>query len=523
MKTVTCAQMRDMDARTLREAGIPGETLMERAGAGVARVVRRLTEHAGWAPRCLLVAGKGANGGDALVAARHLKATGYEVAVVSACEASAWTGDARIHLGKMTAAGIAVSERPAVEDWAGPFDDDFERMAPCVVVDGILGTGLEGAARGVSARAIERVNEAGRCRPVVAIDIPSGLDADTGMAAGPAVRADATVTMGYPKRGFLACAALDYVGTVDVVDIGIPAAYAEALPTGAEMISASDMADLISPLPRQAHKGSRGHTLIIAGSRGYAGAAGLAARAALRSGAGLVTVLTARSVAPIVAGLAPEAMVHCGAETEAGMLAKDAGRGWTRDVKDFNAVLIGPGLGVGADTLAWVERVLGRSATPAVLDADALSVCAGRLEMIRQARCPVTVTPHPGEMARLLGSTAQDVQADRVGTALSTARDLRCVTVLKGAGTVVCQPDGHPHVNMTGNPGMACGGSGDALAGLLAGLLAQGIGPFDAARLAVHAHGMAGDIAAWRRSQAGMTAADLVDAIPCAWKVMRGR
>lgn len=523
MKTATRAQMRALDARTISEAGIPGETLMERAGAGVARVVCRLTEQAGWAPRCLLVAGKGANGGDALVAARHLKAAGFDVAVVSTCETSAWTGDARIHLGKMTAAGIAVTERPAAEDWGRPFDDDFESMAPCVVVDGILGTGLAGAARGVSARAIERVNEAGRCRPVVAIDIPSGLDADTGMAAGPAVRADATVTMGYPKRGFIEQTALDYVGTVDVVDIGIPAAYANALPTDMEMISASDMADLICPLPRQAHKGSRGHTLIIAGSRGFAGAAALAARAALRSGAGLVTVLTPRSVAPIVAGLAPEAMVHCGEETEAGRLAQDAGRDWTRNVKDFDAVLIGPGLGVGADALAWVERVLDQSATPAILDADALSVCAGRLETIRQACCPVTITPHPGEMARLTGSTAQAVQADRVGTARRMAHELRCMTVLKGAGTIVCEPDSHPHVNMTGNPGMACGGSGDVLAGLLAGLLAQGCRPFDAARLAVYTHGRAGDIAAGRRSQAGMTAADLVDAIPCAWKAIRGR
>ncbi len=523
MRVATAEQMRALDARTIAEAGIPGEVLMERAGAAVARAVRRMADHAGLPQRCLLIAGKGNNGGDAFAAARHLRQTGFAATVWTACAIRDLTGDARIHFQRMTETGIAAEERATEAAWQ-PSGAEFEADAFGIVVDAVLGTGLSGSARGVAACAIEWIKAASRFRPVVAADIPSGLQADTGTAEGPVVRADATVTFGCAKRGFLVPTALEYTGTVEIADIGIPDAYLDALPSDCEMIADGETRNLLRPFPRQAHKGSRGHALIVAGSRGRAGAAGLAARAALRSGAGLVTVLTARGVAPLVAAWAPEAMVHPGAETDAGALAKDACLPDGKDWNDFSAVLIGPGLGVGPDTLAWVERALAQSAIPSVLDADALTLCARNPGLISAAGLTATVTPHPGEMARLLDVSAREVQNDRMGMALRMAREGRCVTVLKGAGTtVVPSGGGAPHVNLAGNPGMACGGTGDALAGVLVGLLAQGYEPFDAARVAAHAHGRAGDIAAWRQSQAGMTANDLIAALPDAWKELRGR
>ncbi|MDI6774340.1 MAG: NAD(P)H-hydrate dehydratase [Verrucomicrobiota bacterium] len=520
MKTVTSEQMRELDRRTIEEAGIPGEALMERAGQGVAAAVHRIASLAGdRAPVVRLAAGQGNNGGDAFVAALCLKEAGFRVRVWLAGEASAVTGDALTWVRRMRDRGIPLTERPTEEAWEAAAAE-IEREYG-IVVDGVLGTGIAGAARGVAAGAIRCMNRLGERSPVVAIDIPSGMDADTGKAAGEAVRADLTVTMGLPKRGLTIPG---FVGSVEVVDIGIPESYVQDLPCDLELVALDDARRVIGRRAQAAHKCDRGHVLIVAGASGFAGAAGLAARAALRSGVGLVSVLTPQAVAAAVAGMAPEAMVHGGAQTDAGSLRADCLEVWGRDLGVFDAVLIGPGLTPSEQSRSIVEAALRRVRNRLLLDADALNVCAGRTEKtIARAACPVVLTPHPGEMARLLGGTAAEVQADRSGSAGRAAAVSRAVVVLKGAGTVIAMAGRAPAVNMTGNPGMASGGMGDALAGLIAGLLAQGIEPFDAACAGAWLHGRAGDDAAWRRAQAGLTASDVIEELPSVWREVAGR
>ena len=515
MKALTRDQMTALDRLAIEEGGIAAETLMEHAGAGVAQAAEKMIHAAAPAARrCTLVAGKGNNGGDAFVAARRLQELGVKANVVLTVLADSIQGASAHHFNLMLDTGVEVMELARESDWKSlPPEHDAH-----LVVDGILGTGLQGAAKGVAARAIERVNYWGQRCPVVAIDIPSGLNADSGVAEGPAVRADLTVTMGYPKQGLLNPRAFDHVGNVDVVDIGIPPGYCEPLNAELEMIARTDLIPLVPRRPRAVHKGTFGHVLIVAGSRGMSGAAGLAARAALRSGAGLVSVLTPASVASIVAAMAPEAMVHGGCETRSGALAGASLSESGLDPDAFDSIMIGPGLATDADQQELVAQILRGCTTPIVLDADALSICAGESDILRKARGPIAITPHPGEMARLLGCSPAAVQADRPGSAWQAERELDAVVVLKGAGTLVCRRGSKTHINMTGNAGMACGGMGDALSGLLGGLLAQGLKPFDGARLAVWLHGRAGDHAARRATEPGMTATDLTEALPAAWK-----
>lgn len=520
MRAVTAARMRELDRRTIEECGVPGAVLMERAGRAVADEVVELVTARGRPPggRVAVVAGKGNNGGDAFVAARLLGEWGWPAVVFLAGRFDEVQGDALAHLLRMMASGAPVCERAGESDWAGA-PDDGPWMA---VVDGVLGTGVRGAAEGVPAAAIAWINRAGFRAPVVAIDIPSGLNADTGVAAGVVVRADRTVTMGLPKAGCLEPAALEWVGSLSVADIGIPAALIEALPCERELVAGDEVARLLPGRPRAAHKGDYGHVLIMSGAAGFSGAVALAARAALRSGAGLVSALVPRGIAATVAALVPEAMVHAAEETAGGSLASAAWDRWSAGAMRFTSVLMGPGMTPGPDSKSLVRAMLRQSSAPVVLDADALNAFAGEAESLR-ARAPVVVTPHPGEMGRLIGWRTEAVQADRLRAASEAAERTGAVVVLKGAGTVVHARGRAPCVNLTGNPGMATGGSGDVLAGLLAGLLAQGLDPWDAARAAVYIHGRAGDRAAAARSMAAMTAGDIIDALPAELRQLSGR
>ena len=517
MKAVTSKQMKELDRKAIADFGIAGDVLMDRAGHGVAETVQFLARIAGCDnPLIQLIAGRGNNGGDAFVAARYLKERGYEVEVWLAAEAGAATGDALKHLSKLKAAKITLHELPTKGEW----DDEASAsdLSGCILVDGILGTGLSGPARGPAAGAISYINALASRNLVVAIDVPSGLNSDTGKAEGDVVVADITATMGLPKRGLLEPEAIEYVGTVEVVDIGLPPELTDRAQSDMEMITAADLREILGRRPRNAHKGMFGHVLIIGGAPGYAGAVALAAEAAARSGAGLVTVLVPATVAPVVAGMIPEAMVHGGAQTEAGSLAADCLAKWGRRLGDFSAVLMGPGMTTHEDTRVLVEQVLAESRAPVIVDADALNVCAGRLDILQKASGPIVLTPHPGEMARLMGSQVQDIQSDRFNAARRVAEQTSAVTVLKGAGTVVAAKGRLLNVNLTGNPGMASGGMGDVLSGLIAGLAAQGVAPFDAARAGVYLHGRAGDNVAWRTSQAGMIAGDVLDELPSVFR-----
>ena len=521
MKTVSSATMRELDLKTAEALGIETENLMDQAGFGVARVAHdafqtRRTGISG----VLLIAGRGNNGGDAFAAARYLKEFGTNAEVWIAGAASDITGDALDHFSRMKAEKVPYKELPTKEDW----DEAVSRLAASrdvgysMVVDGILGTGIRGPACGPAAGAIRLVNTLARHAFVVAIDTPSGLNADTGQPEGDTVFADITVTMGLPKHGLLLPAAVNYVGSLEVVDLGIPPELLDELESGPELITSADLRPLLPMRKRNTHKGSFGHLLIFAGAPGYTGAATLAIRAALRSGVGLVTLATPQSLVAMLGGRAPEAMIHGAPETDSGSLASTAWDFWLNRISEFTAILAGPGLTRHPDTATLIKRIAQECTVPLVFDADAFHAFAGNPEAIQAASCPVMLTPHPGELGVLLGMSNADIQADRFSAARNASDNTNAVVALKGAGSIVAAPGSPLQINLSGNPGMACGGMGDALAGLMAGLAAQGITAFDAARLAVYLHGKAGDEAARIQSQYTMTAWDLIEMLPYAFQ-----
>ena len=356
MKAITTAEMQELDRRTMREFEVPGEVLMDRAGMGVAEVVRRVAQTARMGhPLVQLFAGRGNNGGDAFVAARYLKELDFDVQVFLAGEVASLRGDALEHLMKMKAAGVALQELPETEDWADLYDDP--QACGDILVDGLLGTGIRGPARGLAAAAIQVINRFAEFAHIVAIDAPSGLDTDTGAAEGDVVTADITATMGLPKIGLVQPAAIEYVGSLDVIDIGIPSELWAGITAPIEAITGFDIRPLLPRRRRTSHKGVFGHVLLIGGTPGYTGAMSLAAMAATRSGAGLVSVLTPASLVPIIADIVPEAMVHAGRTGPTGALTADALEHWGKPLSMFSAILVGPGMGNSEDTRAIVETV----------------------------------------------------------------------------------------------------------------------------------------------------------------------
>jgi NAD(P)H-hydrate epimerase len=512
----TAAEMRDLDRRAVADLGIPGATLMENAGRGAAAALGELLPALG-APRrgarVAIVCGKGGNGGDGFVVARWLRRRGVEPVVLLAARPEDVTGDAGAKLAALRRAGV----RPRVIEDAAQAPDLL--AGSHVVVDALLGTGTRGAPTGLTAALIEQINASGR--PVVALDIPSGLPADGGAPAGPAIRAAATFTFAGLKYGLAQPPGLDFAGRVTVVPIGIPdAEIARGIRTWVP--ERADITALFPPRAREAHKGTYGHLLVVGGSLGKTGAAALAARAAMRTGAGLVTVATASSQQPVVAGLVVEGMTEPLAETSVGTVALAARERVLALARARDAVALGPGLGLDDDTqelARWFARELDR---PLVLDADALTAIAGRLELLRHAPAPRCLTPHPAEMARLLGTSVADVQRDRVAAARAVATDYGVHVALKGATTVVAAADGRAWLNPTGNPGMASGGTGDVLTGMLGALLAREMAPPDALVAAVYLHGLAGDLAAARLGEESLIASDVIEAVPDAFAALRG-
>lgn len=496
MKTVSAAEMRELDRRTI-EDGTPGGELMRRAGQAVADIAKDILASRG-GHSVLLIAGTGNNGGDVFAAAAILSETDLDIEVWICGSQNQIKGDAQLHLKKMVRAGIIPKETHSTNDL-------FPKTEPDLVVDGLLGTGSKGAPRGFMGALIEWINTEAQHAFVIAVDIPSGIDSDSGIAAGAAIKADLTVTIGLPKTGLIRPEALPYTGSVEVADIGIPAEFTKDT-CGCEEAALIDRSDIILPRrERDSHKGTYGHVLLIGGSIGFTGAIALAARTALRSGAGLVSVLTPEEVWPVVAQAAgPEIMVH----PFNGIIPFD--------LSNFDALLIGPGLGRTDATRVLVETLLETCNVPLVLDADALCVSP---EKIADAKCPVILTPHPGEFERLFGAPVTDRWAQAMEAAEKTGQTI----ILKGAGTVVAEPKHKLAVNLTGNPGMATGGSGDVLAGLLTGLLGQGMETFSAAMTAVYLHGIAGDIAAQDCTQSALIASDIIEALPDAFRFLQPR
>lgn len=508
MKIVTVAQMQALDRRAIAEAQIPSLTLMERAGTGVVSVMEEVFGPLA-GKRVTILCGKGNNGGDGLVVARHLSRRRARVQAILLTKPSELSGDARtMYRRLMRSAG------PAAVQASPPLDRLRSMLAQSdLAVDALLGTGLSSAVTGPYRSAIDAINKAG-C-PVVAVDLPSGIHGDTGAVLGEAVRAACTVTFGLPKLGLYVGPGIDHAGQIRIVDIGIPEAYAAEVKSQISLITLAEIRRRLPARFASAHKGTYGHAGIIAGSVGKTGAAALAAKAALRVGAGLVTVATPASVNDVLESKLLEAMTMPMPETKARTLARSGLERLVSFTNDRDAIAIGPGLTTHPETVDLIHTLISRLEKPAVLDADALNALAGRATLLSECKVPPILTPHPGEMARLEErATPQSVNADRIGTASRFAQRHGVILVLKGARTVVARPDGEVAICPTGNPGMATAGTGDALTGMLVGLLAQRLSPWDAACAGTFLHGLAGDLAATERGTAGMTAGDLIERIP---------
>ena len=506
----TAAEMRALDARAIRELGIPGPRLMDNAGTGAAALIARwLAPIRGKA--VVVVCGKGNNGGDGFVVARRLKARGAAVRVFLVGRRAEVRGDAADALGRWRGRVEEVEEPSGLARALGRAD---------VIVDALLGTGVSGAARGPVAAAIEAINRAGAGGvPVVALDLPSGLDSDRGALLGPTVKAWRTVTFAGLKRSLLLAPAAAQAGAVEIGDIGVPA---EAARRGITTwrLEIADVGPSFPPRDLDAHKGRFGHLLVVAGSLGKTGAAVLAGRAALRSGVGLCTIAAPASQQPIVAAQAPEYMTEALPETAAQSLALEAkDRLWDL-ARRMDAVAIGPGLSLDPETQELARVLIRELEGPMVVDADALSALAGHLDLLRHAAGPRVLTPHPGEMARMLGTTIEAVQADRIEVTRTFAREHGVAIALKGAHTVIGGPDGHVAINPTGNPGMAKGGSGDVLTGIVGALLAREIEPAAALRAGCYLHGLAGDVAARERGEYAMLASDIIESLPAALRAL---
>ena len=514
MLLVTAEEMRALDRATIEEYGTPGYELMERAGGAATEVLLD------WLPpqrdrgaRVVICAGPGNNGGDGFVMARRLRRAGFIVGVALLGRAAELRGDA-LRAFKAWRGGRTALHEIATEDDVAHLAEWLEGAA--CVVDALFGTGLKRPVEGLYAAVIGLINACDA--PVFAVDVPSGLDADRGQPLGVAVRAAVTATFGFAKVGEVLYPGAEYCGRLEVVDIGLAPQAIAARPPRAALASLADVGPLVPRRRLDAHKGDAGHVLVLAGSRGKTGAAILAARAAARSGAGLVTVAGPASLNAVYANGILEAM-SAELPDRDGRVCFDAG-GLRALCAGKAALVVGPGLGTHADVRRIVAWILAEVDVPVVLDADALTALAADLAVLRASRAPALLTPHPGEMGRLIGASAADVQADRVGVARRFATAQGCTLVLKGARSVVAGSDGFVWVNPTGNPGMASGGMGDVLAGALGGLLAQGLSTDAAARLGVYVHGLVGDHVA-RAGELGLLASDIVAGLPAGLREVR--
>lgn len=500
MYLVNAAEMRRLDNRTIEEFGLPGRILMENAGRGA---VAALYQHLPAVKQQTVgvMAGRGNNAGDGFVMARLLAADGVKVRVYLLAEAACLQGDAAANLALLPSLGIPLVEVKT----AAEFEARQPEMAGVQVwVDALLGTGLNSPVRGVYQNAIEFMNASG-C-PILAVDIPSGLCANRGQVLGNTVRATLTATFAFAKLGHYLLPGAEYTGHLEIVEIGIPPHIVAEDPPQQFLITPPIVHQGQRPRPSNAHKGTTGHVLVLAGSEGKSGAAVLTTLAALRSGAGLVTLATPRSVYPIVASQLLEAMTL--------PLPEDSPHDMLNLLREHEAgkqvLALGPGLGTSSQITTLVHDLIATTSLPLVLDADALNVLHDPLDVLPKARTPLILTPHPGEMARLLGQTSAQIQGDRLAAARHLAVRGRVIVVLKGARTLVAAPDGRIWVNPTGNAGMASGGMGDALTGIIAGLMAQGATPLQAACSAVYLHGAAADTLARQRGAWGYLASDVI-------------
>lgn len=506
IKIVTAAEMKSLDRRATAEFGIPSLLLMENAARGLVDRIEAV-----YGPlrqkKFVILAGRGNNGGDGIAAARHLRSRGAEVIIYLLSPVEKVGGDAKTSLDIWTRSGGALAVVGAFT--RRRLADDLSRAD--LAIDALLGTGLSQPVKGEYAKAVEQINRSGKT--VVSVDIPSGISADTGEMLGTAVKADLTLTMALPKRGHFVQAGLERRGKLQVVDLGFPPALIESAGIQVELITAAMLEGLPPRRAKGIHKGTLGHLLVVAGSVGKRGAAQMTGLAAMRSGTGLVTIAMPRSLDAGFTSLM-EAMSLPLPETAEGTLALAAEKPLLEAMEGKNAAAIGPGLSQNAETQRLVRTLIAEAGLPMVIDADGLNAIAADLSVLKKKRGPLILTPHPGEMGRLLGKRPDAVQKDRFNIAADFAEKWDVFIVLKGAHTIIAGPDRSLWVNQTGNPGMATAGIGDALTGMIGGFLAQGLGPKEAATLGIYLHGLAGDLAAAERGEAGLITSDLIGKIP---------
>jgi NAD(P)H-hydrate epimerase len=504
MKVVTGQVMQSMDRRAIGEFGVPGLSLMERAGCACADAIsKRFGDGAG--RKAVIVAGKGNNGGDGFVISRLLSQRGWDAPVLLLAAPQVVTGDAAANLERLDP-GVVAS---LPQGLAG--QEELLKSAT-VVVDALLGTGINSEVGGIYGEAIDIVNACGV--PVLAVDIPSGVDAGSGRVLGRAVRAEITVSFALAKLGNVLYPGAELGGRLVVADIGMPKKVVDEAP-GCEFVDQESARAMIRPRSVLAHKGSNGHCLVIAGSAGKTGAAAMAAQSALRAGAGLVSLAVPAALNPVLESKTTEAMtIPIGPEDKGHFLAGALGE-LLSVAKGKDAVALGPGVGTAPSTVYLVHSLLASLEAPLVIDADGLNAVAVAPELLLRRNGRVTVlTPHPGEMARLTGLSVPEVEADRIGSARDFATRFQVYLVLKGARSIVAAPDGSIAINGSGNPGMATGGMGDVLTGVVAALLGQGYQPFAAARLGVFLHGYAADLLAQETGTRGMVATDVQETLP---------
>ncbi len=503
-RVVTSAEMHEMDLLAIEGMHIPGLLLMENAGIAVAEAVE---EWLGETPDGLVavLCGKGNNGGDGMVAARHLLNRGYSVDVALIAERESIRGDARVQL------TILESMHAPVRIIASA--GALRPLRACaLIVDALFGTGISGAVTGLAAEVIRWVHDSGK--PVISVDVPSGLNSDDGSIAGSCIRADQTVTMGELKRGLLIPPGREMAGVVTVADISMPAAVAESVKTGTFLLEDEDVVSRLPERPPAAHKGDFGKVLVLAGSTGLTGAAALASMASLRCGCGLTVLGIPESLNPILEEKCTEVMTRPLPQTPEGTLSIAAEKEILRLIEWADVLAMGPGLSACEETRELIRRVVRKCRKPMVLDADGINAFEGRKDLLETGRQSCVLTPHYGELGRVTGLSVGDIAAHRIEIARETALSMKKVLVLKGAPTVIGDPAGRVFINATGNSGMATAGSGDVLTGIIAGFLGQRLAPLDAALCGVYCHGYAGDVAAEAKGERGMMAMDILNSLP---------
>jgi len=509
MKIVTAEEMQQIDRRAIERFGIPSIVLMENAAIAV---VDAIFEHYPQCERAAIFCGTGSNGGDGFAVARHLENRGVVPTVIVVGDRSRIAGDA--------ATNLAVCERLLIPIYdvrdSESLDGALIRAANAdLVVDAIFGTGLDRAPGGIHAETIRALNEL--TLPIVAVDLPSGANASSATPFEPCINAALTVTFAAPKICHIFEPAAMQCGEVMVADISIPAVAVDEQNVTLSITTPADVRPHIEPRLAATHKGTYGHVAIVAGSLGRSGAAVMAARGAIRSGAGLVTVVTDVDAATLVNAGSIESMTFPLVALDRKVVPRIV-----EMLGGKSAALVGPGLRDTDDSYEFVRELAAKIELPLVIDASGLNAFAGRAAEINPHGRPRILTPHPGELARLLGSSAKEINANRVDAAREAARVCNSVVVLKGHQTLVADRDGHVNVNLTGNPGMASGGMGDVLGGMVVALLGRGIDPFDAAVSAVYLHGFAGDLLLDEIGDTGLAAMDLAERIPQAITKLRG-